>query len=260
MNRSFLELREQGDLYHKGISVDCVVLAFYEGNLKVLLNKFNSYDKWMIPGGFVYKDESLDDAVRRHLKNRTGLKDVYLRQFYTFGELERVNIPEHKEILRGKDIPEEKALWYLDRFVSVGYYALVEYTKVQIYADPEDEIVKWFNLKDISMLNLYGDHKSIIRRALDTIYYQIGFIPIGYELLPNKFTMPELRQVYEAFLGKNLDRRNFQRKMLSIGLFEKLNETRKSGAHKSPNLYAFNKARYDEALEEGLQLVDWKFS
>jgi len=258
MERSRLELLETVGTYHQGLSVDCVVIGFFKGGLRVLLNKFNTYHKWMLPGGFVYKDESVDDAILRHLRNRTGLKDVYVKQFHTFGDSGRTNIEEHREILRGKNISEESAPWFFERFVSTAYYALVEYSKVEIYSDPEDEIVGWFKIDELP--ELYGDHREIIKRGLESIYYQVGFIPIGYELLPDKFTMPELRQVYESILGKELDRRNFQRKMLSIGLFEKLDETRKSGAHKAPNLYTFNKAKYEAALKEGLQLLDWKFT
>ncbi|NDW18843.1 NUDIX domain-containing protein [Dysgonomonas sp. 216] len=257
MLRTAFGLSDSKNDYLPGISVDCVILGFFEGSLRVLLNKYDSYDKWLLPGGLVFRDESIEDAVDRHLKSRTGLRDIYTKQFYTFGAHDRINVEEQKSIINQYNLPEGSD-WFINRFVGIGYYALVEYSKVQIYSENEGETVSWHTINNLPAL--YADHKHIIQKALDDIYYQIGFVPIGYELLPDKFTMPELRQVYESFLGKELDRRNFQRKMLSIGLFEKLNETRKVGAHKAPNLYSFNKERYTEALNQGLQLIDWKFS
>lgn len=258
MNRSDAELSLMGDNYHPGFSVDCVIIAFQEGTLKILLNKFNVDEKWGLPGGFVYKDENVEDAAYRLLVNRTGLKDIFLRQFYLFGDANRNPLEEHRKELKSRNISEADGKWFLNRFITVGYYALVQYDKVKPYADPQDEQVAWFSIERIPTLK--KDHNHIIEKALESIRYQLGYIPIGYELLPDKFTMPELRVIYEAIIGQPLDRRNFQRKMLSIGLIRKLNETRPSGAHKSPLLYEFNKDKYEEALKNGMQLMDWRMS
>lgn len=258
MKRSDAELSLMGNNYHPGFSVDCVIIGFHEATLKILLNKFNVDEKWGLPGGFVYKDENVEDAAYRLLVNRTGLKDVFLKQFYLFGDANRVPVEEHRKELINRNISEVDGKWFLSRFITVGYYALVQFDQVQPYADPEDEKIAWFDIDRIP--NLKIDHNRIVDKALETIRLQIGYIPIGYELLPEKFTMPELRTIYEAIIGQPLDRRNFQRKMLSIGLIRRLNETRPSGAHKSPILYEFDKEKYEDALKYGLQLMDWRFS
>ncbi len=169
----------------------------------------------MLPGGFVGKDEDPDEAMLRILKDRTGLDRVYLKQFCFFGKKTRTNLGEHEKILRELKVRPENGKWYMDRFISLGYYSLIRYDKARVTVR-EYEDVDWFCLDELPPL--YGDHKEIIDTAVQTIRKQIGFIPIGYELLPEKFTMPELRNIYESLLNRELDRRNFQRKMLSIGI------------------------------------------
>lgn len=239
-----------------GLSVDCVVLGFHEGALKVLLNKLSVNEKWMLPGGFIRSDEDIDDAAYRILNLRTGLEDIYLRQFYTFGKKDRTSKEEDSKILSIMD-PEKDIdnHWFTKRFATVGYYAFVKYDEYEVKATLHDDEVEWVDIKKVP--RLYADHNKIINKALETIRMLIGYVPIGYELLPEKFTMPELRIIYETIIGKELDRRNFQRKMLSAGYINRLNETRKSGAHKAPRLYSFDKMKYDIADEFGLQLMSW---
>ncbi|MDU1889697.1 MAG: NUDIX domain-containing protein [Dysgonomonas sp.] len=251
--KSPFETLDQGlDLFIPNISVDCIVLGYHSGCIKVLLCKFKVSDKWMLPGGFVAKNEDPDESAYRVLEGRTGLKNVYLKQFYFFGKKSRIKLEEHTKMLRHFNVDPQRGKWYLDRFISLGYYALVKYDEVELFAR-EYEDVDWFDINDIP--ELYADHREIVDTAIMTIRKQIGFIPIGYELLPEKFTMPELRSIYEALLGRKLDRRNFQRKMLSIGFIQPLNEKRKAGAHKSPNLYSFIKGKYDEAEKYGIQIM-----
>jgi len=255
--KSPFDTLDQGqDLFMPNISVDCIILGFHEGNLKILLCKFKVTDKWMLPGGFIGKEEDPDEAAMRILEGRVGLRNVYLKQFYFFGKKNRVNLDEHRKILKGFHVDPERAKWYMSRFMSLGYFSLIRYDHASVSAR-EYEDVAWF---DINVLPpLYGDHKEIIDTALNTIRQQIGYVPIGYNLLPHKFTMPELRSIYETILGREIDRRNFQRKMLSIGFIKALNQKRKAGAHKSPNLYSFIKDKYDEAERNGLQIMSNHF-
>ncbi|WP_165021023.1 MULTISPECIES: NUDIX hydrolase [unclassified Dysgonomonas] len=237
------------------VSVDCVIFGFHEGTLKILLNKFKFHGTWMLPGGFVYKKEDVDDAAYRILKSRTGLDKVYLEQFHLFGNHNRTNIQENEKILNQIDMGSEKPEhhWFLNRFVSVGYYAFVEYSKVEVYtADGED--LRWHHIDEIPQL--YSDHNKIIEKAILTIRSQIGNIPIGYELLPEKFAMTELRIIYETIFNKKLDRRNFQRKMLSTGLINKLDETSKKWGIKSATLFSFNKEKYEHAKDSENALFD----
>lgn len=248
-------LTQANDTFLDSVSVDCVVLAFHQGNLKVLLNKFKISDKWMLPGGFVHLDEDVDDAADRILTARVGLDNMYLKQFYLFGNCNRTRKEESSKMLESWGVTPEDGHWFLKRFVSMGYYALVEYDKVSINIDEKEEEAAWYDLYNLPPL--YADHAQIVDKAIRTMRIQVGIIPIGYELLPEKFTMPELRLIYEAILGYELDRRNFQRKMLSVGLIYKLDEKRKNGAHKAPYLYSFNKEKYEEAKEGGEHLMPW---
>ena len=256
MKESSSELKLNGENLHPGFSVDCVIFGFHQGSLKVLLNRIHSANKLMLPGGFVRTDESVSDAAYRHMSQRTGLKNVFLKQFYLFGDKDRTNLDENREILRKKGFSEENSAWFLKRYITVGYYALVEYSKVQVFAEDCDETSEWYDIAKIPQL--YSDHAQIISKALEVIRIELGFVPIGHELLPEKFTMPELRTIYETIIGRSLDRRNFQRKMLSVKVIKKLNETRKSGAHKSPILYTFDEEKYNEALKMGFQFMSWK--
>lgn len=252
----FDTLNQGKDIFIPNISVDCFVLGYHDGNIRTLLCKFKVSDKWMLPGGFVAKDEDPDEAMERILRGRTGLKDMYLKQFYFFGKKTRVNIDEHKKILKGFEVHPDEGSWYMNRFISLGYYSLIRFDKANIMSREYEEVA-WFSLDELP--ELYGDHKEIIDTAMQTIRKQIGFVPIGYELLPEKFTMPELRCIYETILGRKLDRRNFQRKMLSSGYIVPLNETRKAGAHKSPNLYSFIKEKYEHAEKYGTQILSNNF-
>lgn len=248
-------LAQANDTFLDSVSVDCVILAFHQGSLKVLLNRFKISDKWMLPGGFVHIDEDVDDAANRILKFRVGIANLYLKQFHLFGNCDRTRKEESLKMLDSWGITPEDGHWFLKRFVSMGYYALVEYSKASINVDEEVEEVGWYDLDKLP--ELYADHHLIIEKAINTIRIQIGIVPIGYELLPEKFTMPELRLIYEAILGYELDRRNFQRKMLSVGLINRLDEKRKNGAHKAPYLYSFNKEKYEEANLGGVHLMPW---
>jgi len=241
------------DLYHPGVSLDCVILGFHDGCLKVLLVNFNNYGKWLLPGGFVYKTEDVDTAAHRMVHRRVGLENIFLKQFYFFGDAKRTDAAENKQLLQNLNISDRVRDWFSGRFVTVGFYSLVQYMKVKSSINNRDEDFQWFKLNELP--DMYGDHRQIIEKAIGSIRQQIGYVPIGYELLPEKFTMPELRTIYESIIGHEIDRRNFQRKMLSIGLVRKLNESRRGGAYKSPILYSFVKEKYD-AVKNGTMIAD----
>ncbi len=222
--------------------------------MKILLNRLNYYDKWMLPGGFVYMDEHVDHAAVRTLTQRTGLKDIYLKQFHLFGNYDRVSSEESRSMFSRMEqmnpTPNDPA-WFMQRFISVGYYAFVEYSRTHIPLN-ENEEIKWFTLAEVS--GLYADHNAIIEKAVSTLRGQLNSVPIGYELLPEKFTLAQLRTIYEILLDKPLDRRNFQRKILSTGLVVKLNELHRRYGYKSAGLYRFDKEKYEEALLNGISV------
>lgn len=239
--------------YLSGLSVNCVVFCFNSGVLKILLSRLGDSSKWNLIGGAIGKEESSDQSVQRIIKERIGVEKPYLRQYYFFSDRDRLD--EHFVDVIIKSSPSlERALNDSGRLISLGYYSFLKEEDANLNtANVDNEELVWFNVHELP--EMQGDHGKIIKVCLATLKNQVGFLPIGYELLPEKFTLPELRVIYETILGRQLDRRNFQRKILSIGYVLPLNERRKIGAHKSPNLYTFVKEKYDEAAEKGIQIM-----
>lgn len=251
MKQSLEHFLQHGhDFIHPGVSVDNVIFGFHENQLKVLLLQSVNNTMWMLPGGFVDKQEHIDEAASRVLKDRTGLSAIYLQQFYAFGHPKRSNNPILAKILQGLDKKFDKDNWALQRFVSVGYYALVEFAKVNPHPDEISLTCSWHDLDKLP--DLLMDHQQIIKKALEELRLKINYQPIGYNLLPKEFTMKSLQSIYETILGRKLDRANFNRKMLSYGILDKKEKHYTGGAHKAPYLYSFNKKKYFKALESGL--------
>lgn len=245
---ALIKVGEHGFL--PSVSVDCVIFGFHEGELKVLLIKHRYRDMWSLPGGFVSKDEPCDAAAYRVLKDRTGVNDVFLQQFYAFGDTERYSKEFHIEDLQNDGLSVDENHWLIQRFVTIGYYALIDFLEVQQNTESLTENYAWWDLSNLPEFIL--DHKTILNKALTALRLQLRYQPIGYNLLPTKFTMPELQKLYETILGVKLDRRNFQRKILGYDILDKLDETKKGVPHKSPNYYQFNLDKYQKALENGL--------
>lgn len=250
---AFIENGEKEFLHH--LSIDCVLFGYHEHQLKVLLLKWKQSDKWSLAGGFIKLDENLRHAAERVLKERTGLDEIFLQQFQTFGEPSRSERSkadiEHLATITAAPIPPDH--WLLKRTVSIGYYAVTEYSKVNPQPDHLSDACTWWDIDAVP--KLIFDHQLILDEALKALRMQIYHQPIGYNLLPEKFTLPEIHDLYETILDKELDRRNFAKKLISLGLIKKLNERRSIGAHRSPFLYKFDKRKYDKALKEGIILA-----
>ena len=232
--------KESWEIYLPNISIDCVVFGFHDGALKVLVLKMKGKNLLGLPGGYIKKRENLNEAASRILQRRTGAENIYLSQFSTFGDLDRSES-------FFKEYPD--TLWNKQRFVSVGFYALVDYSKVNLVIDEVFDPCEWMPIEELTEFMM--DHQIIFDKALSTLRKQLNDKPIGYNLLPEKFTMPELQKLYEIILGKKLNRGNFYRKMLRYDILEKLDESRKGGAHKAPDLYKFDVEKYQRALTNG---------
>lgn len=235
--------------YLESVSLDCVVFGFHNNQLKVLLLAMKFTHEWALPGGFVQLSESVETAATRVLQERTGIDNIFLKQFRVFSDPDRSKMnPAVQDLVISGANPNLE--WFAQRFITIGFYALVDFTKVVPAPDSFSEKALWQSLDNIG--NLILDHNLILQKALNTLRLQLNYQPIGYNLMPEKFTMSELQKLYEIILGKKLDRRNFQRKILSFGILNKLQETKKGGAHKIPFLYEFNLENYKKALENGL--------
>jgi len=228
--------------YIPSLSVDCVVFGFHDNILKVMALKMLDQDVWSLPGGYVKKQEAVDEAAERILKERTGAKDIYLEQFHVFSDLNRSE---------GFFADYDDSLWHKQRFISIGHYALIDYSKVGLTMDEFSEACEWKSINELPKFMM--DHREILDKALLTLRERLNNRPIGYNLLPEKFTMPELQKLYEIILDKKLNRGNFYRKMLRYDILVKLDESRKGGAHKSPDLYRFDVNNYETALKEGFK-------
>jgi 8-oxo-dGTP diphosphatase len=212
------------------ITVDCVIFGFDGKKMEILLIKRGSEPeagKWALPGGFMEKEETMDEAAKRVLNLLTGVNGIYMEQCYTFGKLDR-----HP----------------LARVITVSYYALVDSTNYKLKPSWHASETKWFEISE--MPKLAFDHKEIFDVALKTLKKEVTIRPIGFELLPTKFTLTDLQNLYEVILGEELDRRNFRRKIKAMDILTELNEIR-PGAHIGATLFKFNKKKYNELKSGG---------
>ncbi len=213
------------------LTVDAVVFGLDEDELKLLLIQRNAdpfEGCWALPGGFVELDETLDEAARRELAEETGITKLYLEQLYTFGGVDRD--------------PRE-------RVVTIAYYALVNLSDHQIRAASDARSAAWFAVADLPSLAF--DHDDVVRVATERLRGKVRYEPIGFELLPRKFTLSELQKLYEIVLERPLDKRNFRKKILGMDLLSETNEVQRGVAHRAARLFRFDEKRYRKLKKKG---------
>jgi len=213
------------------LTVDVVVFALDDEDLKVMLIQRDLAPyagQWALPGGFVRVDETLDDAARRELQEETGLKEIFLEQLYTFGAVKRD--------------PRE-------RVVTIAYYALVNLVGHDVHASTDARNAAWFPINDLPKLAF--DHDHILKAAYDRLRGKVRYQPIGFELLPEKFTLRQLQHLYEVILDRELDKRNFRKKVLSMGIVKETSDIEKDVAHRAARLFRFDKHKYDRLMKQG---------
>ncbi|HTJ10540.1 MAG TPA: NUDIX domain-containing protein [Dinghuibacter sp.] len=232
------------DLVHDGarqylrhLSVDSVIFSFHEDKLKVLLLRMKDLPLYALPGGYVHKEESLEDAAHRILAERTGLGEVFLEQCGAFGDRDRTGNDRAEGLYSalGEDLPPGN--WLRERFVSIAYYALVNFNLARPQPGFFDTECVWCPIGELP--DLVFDHREIVRKARETLRMHLDHKLVGSNLLPETFTMNELQRLYEAILGRPLLRANFQRKMLGLEILDRLDKKFGGGAHKAPYLYKF---------------------
>jgi 8-oxo-dGTP diphosphatase len=219
------------DFPRPALTVDCVVFGLDGAELKVLLIRRKAApfaERWALPGGFVEMEETLAQAAARELQEETGIRDVFLEQLYTFGAVHRDP--------RG-------------RVVSVAYYALVQSGKYPPRAAIDADAVEWFPVSATPALAF--DHAEILSVALVRLKNKVRYQPIGFELLPPKFTLTQLQRLYETLLEQPLDKRNFRKKIQSMSLLVELDEVQKEVAHRAARLYRFDKRKYRQLEKQG---------
>lgn len=217
---------------HPAVTTDCVIFGFDGNDIKVLLIErgIEPYKgKWAFPGGFLNMDETAAEGALRELKEETGLENAYIEQFNTYSEPDRD--------------PRE-------RVITIAHYALVRIQEVKGGDDAAK--AQWFPIDEVPQLAF--DHDKILRDAMRKLRERIHFEPIGFELLPEKFTMRDLQILYESILGVKFDRRNFAKKMMHYELLNQLDETVRPTAKRDALLYSFNKENYELFKKKGFQL------
>lgn len=212
------------------VAVDCIIFGFDHSGLKLLLIKRDfepEKGNWSLMGGFVDPPESLDDAAHQTLQNLTGLTDIYLEQLYGFGEVDRDPV---------------------ERTISIAYYALIN-----IHQHDKELIEKysaeWFDVGDLP--ELIFDHQAMVKAAKARLRYRASHEPVAFELLPEKFTLPALQQLYEDIYDTTLDKRNFRRRILSLDILIKTDEKEKKYSKKGAFLYKFDEEKYEEKIKDG---------
>lgn len=233
-----MSTKTRGYDYLPGISIDCVIFGFHDNQLKILLLNFKNTNWFAVPGGFIKESENLEEAAQRILEERTGLSNIYLEQFYVFGDRDRRDNDELKALMKAVDGTDLSPNHYLmSRFLSIGFYALIDFTKANPTPDSISESCEWYEIDAIPTL-IY-DHTKMVGKALETLRFFLDEKLIGFNLLPEVFTMNDLQNLYETILDKKLLRTNFQRKMLSLGILERLDKKMTGAANKAPYLYRF---------------------
>lgn len=233
--------------YIQQLSIDCVIFGYQEKQLHVLVPKLDFRgDFWALPSGFILQGEGISQAARRILEERTGIRDIYLEQFRVFGEAERSNrsvleriIQLNADKLGEKRFNRKELEWITRRFVSIGYYALVDIDQVVPQKNEIDESIDWYPIGQLPTLIM--DHHEMVAQALDTLRVNLDQKLIAFNLLPGTFTMKEVQELYEAIFDKPFARNNFQKKILDLNVLERLEKKFTGAANKAPFLYRFRR-------------------
>jgi 8-oxo-dGTP diphosphatase len=234
--------------YIPHLAIDCVIFGYQERELKVLITKLNfKGDFYSLPSGFILQKEGIDEAAHRILEERTGISNIFLSHFKNFGQADRTNkkFLEHMIELNQEHFVGDIALskadfeWLTSRFISLGYYALVDISKVTPIKTALDESMEWYNIHALPPMMM--DHKEMVEKALESLRLNLDNNIIVLNLLPETFTMKEVQDLYETIFEKEYARNNFQKKILDLNVLQRLEKKYTGASNKAPYLYRFRK-------------------
>lgn len=216
------------------VAVDCIIFGFDGSQLRALLIKRGfepEKGKWSLMGGFIGTDENAEEAAARVLHDLTGMNNIYMEQLHMFSDINRDSA---------------------GRVISIAYFALINIADYSTQLQLEHE-AKWFPISNIPPLIF--DHKKMVSKAKELLRQKVASHPIGFELLPSKFTLPQLQNLYEAIYEIPLDKRNFAKKILSLGILNKLDEKEKESSRKGAFYYVFDRAKYASLHANGVKFI-----
>jgi ADP-ribose pyrophosphatase YjhB (NUDIX family) len=241
--------RFNSQTYIPQLAIDCVIFGYKDNQLKVLISKLNlKGDIYSLPNGFIFQHEGIDEAAQRILKERTGISNIFLAHYKNFGKAERTNLvhlenifEQNREHFAGEiKLTQEEIDWLSSRFISLGYYALVDINKVTPTKSDLDESMEWYSIHELP--NLMMDHAEMVKTALESLRLDLDNNIIVLNLLPETFTMKEVQDLYETIFEDSYARNNFQKKILDLNVLERLEKKFTGAQNKAPYLYRFKKS------------------
>ena len=241
--------RFNSQTYIPQLAIDCVIFGYKDNQLKVLISKLNlKGDIYSLPNGFIFQHEGIDEAAQRILKERTGISNIFLAHYKNFGKAERTNLvhlenifEQNREHFAGEiKLTQEEIDWLSSRFISLGYYALVDINKVTPTKSDLDESMEWYSIHELP--NLMMDHAEMVKTALESLRLNLDNNIIVLNLLPETFTMKEVQNLYETIFEDTYARNNFQKKILDLNVLERLEKKFTGAQNKAPYLYRFKKS------------------
>ncbi len=230
------------------LAIDCVIFGYHERELKVLISKLNFKGEiYSLPSGFIFHHEGVDEAAYRILEERTGISNIFLEHYKNFGRSERTNkvfveniVNLNQEVFKDDArLTKENLEWLSSRFISLGYYALVDISQVTPTKTQLDESIDWYNIHEIPKMMM--DHNEMIEKALESLKLNLDKNIIILNLLPETFTMKDIQDLYETIFEETYARNNFQKKILDLDVLERLEKKFTGAANKAPYLYRFKK-------------------
>ncbi|NQU51870.1 MAG: NUDIX hydrolase [Bacteroidetes bacterium] len=232
------------------LSINNVIFRFREQTLQFPVVQPANSNLWMIPGGYVHQNESIDNAAKRILFEQTQINDLLLSQFGTFGSTDR-HFENQVSTFRNLEIPKDIIEWISKRFVTIGYYSVLRGQNIEIKSSPFFKNVKWMNIEDSGKLAL--DHSVLVSEARKVLAKELLSQPLLQSFMPTEFTIPELQKLYEAILGRSIDRGNFRKRMLKSNSLIKIGQQKEKTKQRPPDLYRLDKEKYLSSLTQDIK-------
>lgn len=237
--------------YIPQLSINCVIFRFDGTVLQVPVVRAVQADIWSIPGGYIYQTEGIKEAAKRILFEQTKLENLLLSQFGTFGSAER-EFSAEIEKYPSLGFPEDLIKHISQRFVTIGYYSIIGRDQIELKTGPFFKEVKWINVEKTNTLAL--DHSQLVSEALLTLRAELQSLPLLLSFMPLTFTIPELQKLFEAILGRPVDRGNFRQRMLKSKILIKIGTTKEKTGSRPPILYQLDKEKYLDSLTQNVKL------